>query len=384
MEEETTVKKKVGRPKGSKTKKRKVVKKTEPAPVMFRCVHCGKEWQDRDAHFYMSAYSEVFEGNDKRVHICSGCINEMYTRLVKVYKDERFALLNICAMLDWYFSDKIYEDQKNNPKLSPGIYARFLNNQQYRTSDGGGRTFRNTLIEITQRGGLKETKDTRDEIEEGWSENDLKAKRHVLSVVGYDCFNDTSYDSRERKFLFNTMSQYCSDEIADDPHKLTQTIIMIKSMLQIEKLDKMINEQIKYQIDDSTKMKEMMSDKSILIKSINSIAADNGISERTAKGQRKASTLTAIMREMEERGFEEIKVNTVEAKMSASYREIAEANAKALMAELNLTSDDYAEMVAKQSDMIRELQQKLEQSEERNRKLYVKLKESGVDDVDGD
>ena len=70
--------------------------------------------------------------------------------------------------------------------------------------------------------------------------------------------------------------------------------------------------------------------------------------------------------------------------MSASYREIAEANAKALMAELNLTSDDYAEMVAKQSDMIRELQQKLEQSEERNRKLYVRLKESGVDDVDGD
>ena len=205
-----------------------------------------------------------------------------------------------------------------------------------------------------------------------------------MSVVGYDCFNDTSYDSRERKFLFNTMSQYCSDEIADDPHKLAQTIIMIKSMLQIEKLDRMINEQIKYQINDGAKMKEIMADKAVLIKSINAIAADNGISERTAKGQRKASTLTAIMREMEERGFEEIKVNTVEAKMSASYREIAEANAKALMAELNLTSDDYAEMVAKQSEMIRELQQKLEQSEERNRKLYVRLKESGVDDVDGD
>ena len=78
----TTVKK-VGRPKGSKTKKRKVVKKSDPSPEMYRCVHCGKEWQDRDKHFYMSAYSEIFEGNDRRVHICVGCVNEIYSRLVK-------------------------------------------------------------------------------------------------------------------------------------------------------------------------------------------------------------------------------------------------------------------------------------------------------------
>ena len=31
------------------------------------------------------------------------------------------------------------------------------------------------------------------------------------------------------------------------------------------------------------------------------------------------------------------------------YREVAAANAKALIDELNLTSDEYAEMVAKQS-----------------------------------
>ena len=80
------------------------------------------------------------------------------------------------------------------------------------------------------------------------------------------------------------------------------------------------------------------------------------------------------MKEMQENGFEEIKINLVNAKMSASYQEIAKANAKALIEELNLTSDEYAQRLAEQSEILGNQQTNIENLEEINRKLKMEIK----------
>ena len=80
------------------------------------------------------------------------------------------------------------------------------------------------------------------------------------------------------------------------------------------------------------------------------------------------------MKEMQENGFEEIKVNIVDAKLSTSYQEVAKANAKALLEELNLTGDEYAQMVAQQSEMVSELQANNERLEENLRLARLELK----------
>ena len=72
--------------------------------------------------------------------------------------------------------------------------------------------------------------------------------------------------------------------------------------------------------------------------------------------------------------FEDIKVNYIDSKLSQSYKEIAEINAKALNNELNLSADDYALMVSRQADKIRTLQSSNELLEEENRKLKVQIK----------
>jgi hypothetical protein len=81
------------------------------------------------------------------------------------------------------------------------------------------------------------------------------------------------------------------------------------------------------------------------------------------------------MKEMGENGFEEIKVNVVDAHLSESFREVAEQNARALINELNFTSDEYARMVAEQSVMVSDLQEKLLLKEEEVRLLKVERKQ---------
>ena len=61
--------------------------------------------------------------------------------------------------------------------------------------------------------------------------------------------------------------------------------------------------------------------------------------------------------------------------MSASYQEVAKANAKALLEELNFTGDEYAQMLAQQSEMITSLQEENEILKEEARVAKLKVKE---------
>ena len=186
---------------------------------------------------------------------------------------------------------------------------------------------------------------------------------------------DANYTDEERKFLFNTMADYLTDEVLEDPHKLQQVIILVKTLLQSDEIDKSINAEFKRGIPDMVTMDKLTSVKNKLIGNINTIALDLGISAKSVgKSTKGSNTLTNIMKEMQENGFEEIKVNIVDAKLSSSYQEVAKANAKALLEELNLTGDEYAQMVAQQSEILTDLQEKNERLEEDLRLARLELK----------
>ena len=60
------------------------------------------------------------------------------------------------------------------------------------------------------------------------------------------------------------------------------------------------------------------------------------------------------MKEMAENGFEEIKVNIFNTKMSDAFKNIGNISNQSLFEQLNHQSDDYARMVATQREMIQE------------------------------
>ena len=64
----------------------------------------------------------------------------------------------------------------------------------------------------------------------------------------------------------------------------------------------------------------------------------------------------------------------MDIKLSKSYQEIAADNAKALFDELNITSDEYAHMVAVQSQEMITLQDKIMKLEENVRLQKIEIK----------
>lgn len=355
--------KKRGRPK-------KVVKKLEGEPALYRCTRCGCEWENPKGHFFMSKYSSLYNANFGYTNLCCSCANEMFRDYENIFKDTKLALMLVCHDLDFYFSDELYDKIKLNDNFSIGNYFKYLNGTQYNK-----KTFKHSLLEVVKNEGLRSDSEIRGDREAKWLDSDKKNKNYVLSSVGYDCFEDSNYTDEERKFLFNTMADYLTDEVLEDPHKLQQVIILVKTLLQSDEIDKSINAEFKKGIPDYQVMDKLTGVKNKLISNINAIAVDVGISAKsTGKGNKGSNTLTNIMKEMQENGFEEIKTNIVNAKMSVSYQEVAKANAKALLDELNYTTDEYAQMVAQQSEIISELQERNEQLEEEVRLGKVELK----------
>jgi len=320
----------------------------------------------------MSKTSPLFTANELYAHICCDCVNEIFEDMKIKYKDERLALIILCHYLDVYFDDSLYNSVKDNANFSFGNYVKFLNGIQYKA-----KNFTTFLVNVLKEGqSLKDIDQLREEKEVKWKASDLKNKNYVLQTVGYDCFEDESYTDEDRKFLFNTFADYLTDEVIEDPHKLQSVILMVKTTLQVENIDKLINAELRKKIPDPQSVSKLTETKNKLTSTINSLANDNGISAKTS-GKKKsgANTLTNIMKEMAENGFEEIKVNIFNVKMSEAFKKIGDISNKSLLDQLNFQPDDYARMVATQRQIIQEYSEKEEKLNEEIRLLKVQLKE---------
>lgn len=340
------------------------------SPVTYKCTRCGKTRSDPKGYFFMSKTSPLFTSNELYTHICSDCVNELMFEMQTRYKDTKIALMITCHFLDVYFSEELYESIKDNANFSFGNYLKLLNGTQYKA-----KSFTTSLMNII-RDGLKGAQTIQQEKETKWSSSDLKNKNYVLQTVGYDCFEDESYTDSNRKFLFNTLADYLTDDVVEDPHKLQCVISMVKTTLQVENIDRMINAELRQINPDSILIDKLSGIKDKLSRNINTAANDNGISAKgSGKKSAGANALTNIMKEMAENGFEEIKVNIFNSKMSDAFKNISDISNKSLFEQLNYQQDDYAKMVATQRDMIQNYVNENDGLTEQVRLLKIQIKE---------
>ncbi|MDD2495262.1 MAG: hypothetical protein PHE29_08725 [Tissierellia bacterium] len=339
---------------------------------MYKCTRCGRTWSDPKGHFFMSKTSPLFVGNELYSNICCDCANELFNEMKLNYKDSKVALMIVCIYLDIYFSEELYNSIKDNANFSLGNYLKLLNGNQYKAKNS--ITFIVNLIQEQHL--LKDESELREEKEVKWKQSDIKNKNYVIQTIGYDCFEDESYTDFQRRFLFNTLADSLTDDVIEDPHKLQCVISLVKTRLQLDNVDSLINGELRKKIPDDNKIKQWSGIKDVLSRTINSTANENGISAKTSgKSGKGANTLTNIMKEMSENNFDEIKVNVVDVKMQPIYQDIAKASTKAIFEELNETSDNYAGMVEEQSKMIGDYQDKITKLQEEIRKVMCENKE---------
>ena len=365
--------KKRGRPKGSKNKTSSKLKKMLDKPQEFleeyRCTMCGTVYKDSN-NFLSARGNVIYQANGNKISICRKCSNALFEELTNRYRDEKVVFMIMCYYLGYYFDEVMYERLRNRNNFSFSLYCQSLSLIQNKNKD-----FVNSILEIMQNR-LKEDDEIREETEKNWSENEKNAKYFCIENVGYDCFEDKTYSGQDRKLLFLFLANNLTDEILEDNKKINAVIELAKTQMQITKMNELLNEELRNSNTlDYGKTEKLVNIKNKLSSTYNDIANENGLSQKGLGVKvRKSNSLTAIMKEMHENGFEDIKVNYTDAKLSSSYKEIAEINARALMNELNLSADDYALMLSRQSEKLKSLQENYDAMEEENRKLKIKMK----------
>lgn len=345
-------------------------KKPTLAEVPNPCIRCGKQYKKYIGNFFKNARSEIYIQNDSRIPICANCLEDLQAGLEKKFRDKRVVYMALCAYCDIYYCDKAYYDVTDKPDGDFGKYCRVINGQQYKN-----KTFQDTIAEMNDR--IIELLTPADmPMARKMNDQDKQNLTYVVSSLGYDPFDDDSWSDDDRRFAFNTLADYLSDDVLEDPHKVQSVIAMVKTYVQIEQIDKTLNSELRKVNPDTEALNKLTNVKKSLLSTINATAKENGISAiASGKKSQNGSSLTRIMREMADNGFEEIKVNVINSKLSDSYKEIATDNIKAILSELAFTSDEYAEMLSNQTELVAKQQEKIDVLEEDKRKLRMQIKE---------
>lgn len=319
----------------------------------------------------MNKRSPLFETNEGYTTICKDCVNQIIADITAETRDRRYAFMVVCHWLDMFFDDTLY-DGVNDADGGFGVYLRSLNNQQY-----ANKTFSDTISAWQEK--HYETRATIDKVAETWRAEERANMVFVVKSIGYDPFTDDNYTREDKRYAYNTLADYLTDDVLEDNHKVQSVISLVKTYVQLEKTNQMLNAELRKAYPDATNVKTINSIKKEMTAVINSIANENGLAAKTnGKNKTGGSSLTKIMREMDEIGYEENKSNVIKARLAESYKEIATDNIKAIMAELQLTSDEYADMLSQQTELVAALQEKVDKLTEEKRLMTIKLKEHHI------
>lgn len=357
---------------------RKVQKKST---VKHVCMSCGEEYAALTGNFYKSpSASPIWSANDGYVPICKKCLERYKNLLIDRYSEE-YAFKVICHYMDWYFSSDAFAIvAKNAQPFGIGVYSRMVNNNvQYK-----GKTFIDSIVDgeitknaiVASKNGIKEPSQPDVPIAKTmsveWDSTDERNRKYVIETYGYDPLADMAGATiADKKYAYNALSSYCDTEgISEDGHKMMCCVSMVKTFLQIKKLDEEINKLSNdYEIDD-VRVKNLMASKKQALDTISNLAKDNNISSQWNKNVRAGQgTMSDKIKEMYEQGFDPARVNLFDIKTCESIKQTADLSFQSIMEQLQLDDNDYTRVIQSQREAVREMTEKCDRLEEENRQL---------------
>lgn len=344
--------------------------KIEDLPRIYSCSCCGVQMYEPEV-FYKSPHDYSRHGNDQYVHLCKDCVADRFEEFVAIYKDERIAVLMICAILNLYFNEEIYIKTKSDKSsFVIGDYIKRLNGNK-----SIKKTFSDTLSELLQEeGSLIDTNNSVDNIENrALTPEEIEAKQSVISIINYDPW--VNYPLPDRKYLFRELVKYFDDdEVAEDAYKLTVIIQIVESNNQVRKY----NEQLALlnPLKDMEKIKNLNSAISSAVQNIDKLAKENEISvkNRSNKDVGK-NTLTFLMKRLRNLDFEKAEADYYDQLRSPGTQWAMDMSFKAISENAHFNENDWIDIGDIRAELVSELQKENDELKEQKRLLTAKVQE---------
>ena len=373
-----------GRPKGTTKKKKVVDERFQPKDVQTPfCMNCGQN-SGKVNSFYISK-NPIHTFNSCRLPLCKNCLEEIYTELYKKYGRSDLAIYYLCRQVDCYYSTVAFEGAESTSlKLGQGLvssYFRMLNSLS--TISTTGTSFADSknfldleILEEKYRSGKIETVNNGETIvtPDSFTEEDEINRNDCIKLLGYDPFFDN--EKRDQKFLYNTLLPFLDDATLEDAFKLPSVIELVKSLGQVEKLNKTFTTMMASTDnieENASKVSTLVTSKDKLYRSILAMAKDNGISVNHALNKSQgAGTLSRIVKELDEIGLRDAKINLFNIETSESMKQTADISNKSILEQINLQDSELWDMIAELREVRIKLDKKVSELEELLRLERVK------------
>lgn len=306
----------------------------------FRCVLCDKH-KPKD-QFYIN-YDP--RSKSRCTSICKKCATEIALRKDQegeVHEPTKASVMLALEYLDKPFLNKLWDSSyyethnTTERKAKTGIWANYIKNIQMEQYRGMRWKDSDVFKANAVLGKLDAALPSELEQEEYEKERQKKMeaikecetnRRDVINAIGYDPFGN--YPSAEDKpMLYGSLISFIDEESKNDGMKMKAIIQVVKTYNQIEK----INDQIDLYVNDAANliMNTPALDKlSGIVARLNSaattLAKDNGLSVNHNNNKSKgANTLSGKIKQLNEIGFRNAKVNTFDYETCEGMRQVAE------------------------------------------------------------
>ncbi len=379
--------------------KKSVISPNKPPEERYICPHCGRTL--KKSEFYVSSDPAVIIGIAFPCKTCVEKIARNYKESTKQFGDcTEQSVQAALEYLDKPFLQDLYESSLNevhNPSLKQpktNVWAAYIKNVQMnqyksmRWRDGDlFKAASENPIEKIEDIDLEDPKNQ--EIYNAYKTN----KKDVIRLIGYDPFQNYPV-AQDLPILYAQLINFIDEETKNDGMKMNAVVQIVQSFNQIQKLNDAINELSsdtkKLNANNGT-IKQHADTISKLLSGANALAKDNGISlnynNSKSKGQ---NTLTGKMKELDQIGFRNAKINMYDIDYCKGMQQVAEISAKAQVDQIGYDENVLGEIQNIRRDLVDTLQKERDKAVERARILLVEnkdlkdfLKEKGFIDENG-
>lgn len=356
-----------------------------------RCAWCGIA-KNPDCFPMVPDYTFGFTDQEgrPRAMFCRSCLQNVLDTFTEEdpNHDKYKSLYRICAMTNLYYKDSIahrvceeqhtYEDGTpisenitwgvlyfraimDDPELSKKV---FYDSEDLIMADVIKRQREMSPLELM-------------------SEEDRRNRLQIMTTFHRDVFENEPIE--ERKILMGNLVTMIDDSMADDYVRQSAAIEIVRTFRRIEKISEALQELQKdpeTTANNSKVIKELVQQKKQETDMITAFSKDHGFAEKYALSKSRGSgTLGAIVRDMNEKGYDRGAINKFDIETAQAMRQVAEISAESMMKQLSLTDSDYAQMVKEQATIIRKMQETMEKQAEELRTLReVHLKEELIEE----
>lgn len=383
-------------------RKTATLKKTSDDEKKYLCPYCNKE--KKKSEFYMSSDPMVLTGITT---MCKDC-----ARKIAMNWDERTQTYGTCTKasiqealirLDKPFLNKLWDSSylewadDTNKKQRTTIWDAYIKNIgmiQYRGMRWQDSDIFDVYVEKAKQSAKVELdKENRQssvpEVNDTYKTN----RKDAIRMIGYDPF--ANYPIEEDKpLLYAQIVNFIDEETKNDGMKMNAVVQIVKSFNQISKIndaiDELSSDTMKLNNNNGT-IKQLADTVSKLLSGANALAKDNGISvnfnNSKSKGQ---NTLTGKMKELDQIGFRDAKINMYDIDYCKGMQQVAEISAKAQVDQIGFDENVFDEIQGIRRELVDNLQKERDKAVERARLLLVEnkdlkdfLKEKGLIDEFG-